>query len=100
MRTAIAIVAALVLAGCDGAPKDAVRSLVRDPDSTQFRYVQRCSHDRTVWRGDYNAKNGFGAYTGFQPFYYSEIDRAVATLEHGNFEALSNRCFGKYADQP
>lgn len=85
--------AGLALASCGNSEvEDAVRSQMRDPDSVKFRDIARCSHDRDMWQGDYNAKNGFGAYTGYQPFF---VKNGVATLlTDPGFSGLIQECFG------
>lgn len=45
----------------------AVAQQLRDPDSAQFRNIIG-SDD--AYCGEVNAKNGFGAYTGFRKFVY------------------------------
>lgn len=52
--------------------KEQVRSMMRDPASVQFRGVQiyrKKNVIRYVVCGEFNAKNGFGAYAGFKAFY-------------------------------
>lgn len=44
-----------------------VADLFRDPESVQFRDVRLGKEDALC--GEVNAKNGYGAYVGFQPFY-------------------------------
>lgn len=49
----------------------AVSDAMRDPESTRFRKwtaYQLSNGDRVVC-GEVNAKNGFGAYVGYSPFY-------------------------------
>lgn len=55
--------------------KDAVAARMRDPSSVQFRDLT--GEGDTVC-GEVNAKNGFGAYVGFQRFVYR---RGVVFLE-------------------
>jgi hypothetical protein len=59
------------------AAKDAVRALMRDPDSVTFGHISRCTGDHVMLTGTYNAKNGFGAYSGSEPFVY---DRGTAII--------------------
>lgn len=52
--------------------KDQVRSMMRDPSSVEFRNVtlhRKLTAVRHVVCGEFNAKNGYGAYTGFKLFY-------------------------------
>lgn len=48
--------------------KAAVRAMMKDPDSVEFRGAKIIYGDQVC--GEFNAKNSYGAYTGFQPFYY------------------------------
>ena len=73
--------------------EDAVRRLMKDPDSTQFRDVVRCSADATVSAGEFNAKNLYGAYVGFESFYYAP-DTGVVLLSDDGFSLMMNRCYG------
>lgn len=74
-----------------------VRSRMKDPDGVQFRNV------RVVWDGDkgltcgeYNAKNGFGAYIGFRPFVGNGnlvfTGEDAASLPKGTFAMLLEKC--------
>jgi hypothetical protein len=55
-----------------------LRSQLRDPDATQLRFVRsRRSGDTTYVCGEFNSKNAFGAYVGFEPF--GSINTAVST---------------------
>jgi len=47
----------------------AVRDKMKDPGSVQFRNVKSLKYNGGVLLcGEFNAKNGYGAYTGYQPF--------------------------------
>jgi len=85
----------LALTGCSVSDnykaETAVRSLMRDPESVQFQGVSRCGGDTNIWNGNYNAKNAFGAYTGFKPFYYD--GQSVVLLENYNFSNMTTRCY-------
>lgn len=50
--------------------KDAVRSLLKDPGSAEFRevYFHRGDEDIPMVCGQVNSKNGFGGYVGYQYF--------------------------------
>lgn len=73
--------------------QDAVRQIMKDPDSTQFREVSACPDDPTLMRGEYNSKNGFGAYVGFQPFYQA-ADTGAVLLADEQFSEMTGRCYG------
>lgn len=76
---ALVIPAALIV-GCGpsaeektiGLVKTDVISRFKDPDSVQYRDVKSVK-DRSAWKwyvcGEVNAKNGFGAYVGYDRFY-------------------------------
>lgn len=46
-------------------------SQLKDPSSVQYRGVRSfvTSGNQRIICGEYNAKNSFGAYTGFKPFW-------------------------------
>lgn len=77
MRTGCLILT-LVLAGCsqfsDEAraieeAKSAVADKLKDPESAQFRNVERCPDSPIWYTGEVNGRNSFGAYAGFERFY-------------------------------
>lgn len=96
MRMGLVIVAALVLAGCLSKVsqiEEDVRRDMLDPDAVQFRNIESCYYNDKVWHGEFNAKNAYGAYTGFKSFYYADGD--FATVEQGNFSDLMEKCYSK-----
>lgn len=64
------------------AAKKTVRELLRDPDSGQFRNVRRIEAigGSSVVCGEFNGKNAFGAYGGFERFVYL-ADRKIVYVE-------------------
>jgi len=74
MRKALVAIFGLVVAGCGpaGEAKEAVSREMRDPSSVQFRDVKsvKQADGSTAVCGEYNAKNAFGAYVGFERFSY------------------------------
>ena len=84
-----------LLAACNphSEAEDAVRRIARDPDSVRFRDVIVCDKGQALTRGDFNAKNGFGAYNGFEPFFYA-ADTGVVTAGDPQFSGLLERCYG------
>lgn len=64
------------LSGCTSANADAeqaVSNRMKDPRSTEFRNIGFCGESgKSVTRGEYNSKNSYGAYEGFEPFYYDD----------------------------
>jgi hypothetical protein len=69
----VLLLSAFLLAACgkpedDGALKAAfAASALKDPSSVQFRNVKANSE---VICGEYNSKNSYGAYSGFEPFVF------------------------------
>jgi len=88
----------LLLAACD-TPRGEAENLIRrdllDPDAAQFRDMERCVADRAIWRGEINAKNAYGAYTGFKLFYFS--DYRMVYIDDADFGHMMKRCFGPFA---
>lgn len=93
MRVAVSV-ACLAIAACSGGPveqaKEAVAAELRDPQSAQFRNVKICPSGKIV-AGDVNAKNAFGGYAGFEPFFYA--DGEVAFVSNPKFSRLSSECY-------
>ena len=89
-----------LLAGCGGKSseiEDKVREEFKDPASVQFRDTKACSADPSIFQGEVNAKNGFGAYTGFSAFYASDATGAVSVLGQSSlsddFSEMQDRCY-------
>ena len=92
--------AATLLSGCNSEQREAERAVsdrMRDPGSTQFKDVARCSADPNIWHGSFNAKNGFGAYSGFDPFYYENF--RVVLLGDSDFSSFTDRCFRQSSEE-
>jgi hypothetical protein len=53
--------------------QDAIREALKDPQSAQFKdvYVRELKTSRVVC-GSVNAKNSYGGYVGFRPFFVME----------------------------
>lgn len=96
-RFGAGVLACAMLAGCDGAAEDAVSNRMADPEAVQFRDLRKCSEDNTVTQGRFNAKNAYGAYTGFEPFYYA-TDVGAVILGDSEFSAMTSRCYGRFAE--
>lgn len=62
----LAALAATAVSPQQRAVIETVKAQLKDPDSAQFKGVKETSPG--YWCGWVNAKNGFGGYTGFQPF--------------------------------
>ncbi|NMW18059.1 MAG: hypothetical protein HKK66_03335 [Chlorobiaceae bacterium] len=52
--------------------KSIVRRSLKDPESARFRNVHVCKGN--IVRGEFNAKNGYGGYSGYEKFYV-KIDK-------------------------
>jgi hypothetical protein len=100
MTSRISLVAAagflsLPLSGCGDEvverAETAMRSTLKDPSSAQFQSVERCGTGATV-KGSLNAKNSFGAYTGFVDFYSDGQTGATEADQFETFIRLSGKC--------
>ena len=69
---------------------------LRDPESAKFRKVHRCSSDKSMVWGELNAKNAFGAYTGYKFFVVANGNKydAENDVHLEEFMAIMNRCSG------
>lgn len=75
--------------------KEAVRQQVRDPESVQFRESAFTSiyPDRgLVCMGEFNAKNGYGGYVGFETYRYSREYGLTTTGSEPHFQTVANAC--------
>ena len=80
--------------------KAIISSLMKDPDSAQFRDVREAKHEgRRIVCGEVNAKNGYGAYAGFERFVV-DVTRKNFQFDPGNtvtrerYQKAKNRCVG------
>ena len=64
-----------------------VASALKDPSSVQFEEVQENSD---VICGEYNAKNGFGAYTGYESFVFDRKSKQLWLTDDGANNAPPN----------
>lgn len=66
--------------------KRQVTAQLKDPDSAQFRNVRWETHaELVILCGEVNAKNGFGGYAGFRPFFAIQ----PGLLEKGRYDPTS-----------
>lgn len=79
---------------------DAKRRLTRDfkdPGSAQFRntYLTTDKGTAVALCGEVNAKNSFGAYTGFRPFYVMDTGKSLTAgvMEDGAEDIVFNTIF-------
>jgi hypothetical protein len=89
-------VAALGLTGCENKVEEAVKRDLMDGVSAQFRDVQRCPNETSIYKGEVNAKNRMGAYTGYEPFFYDGV--SVTFVGSSDFGKVLKRCYGKFAE--
>lgn len=82
----------VALEGCDGGPdhrpattakvaKKQIADRFKDPDSVLFRKMSMDAEGKHLC-GELNAKNGFGAYTGYEPFR-ADIEGVGAQVKVG-----------------
>ncbi|CAI8795731.1 hypothetical protein EMIT0P12_20086 [Pseudomonas sp. IT-P12] len=71
MRGLLMVGLAFAVTGCGGSDIDrariAVSERLKDPDSAKFRNERQVADGGVC--GEVNGKNGFGAYSGFAPFF-------------------------------
>lgn len=103
LTACIPILSALSVTGCDALGvgdraqiKEQIRQSFVDPSSVRFGDFSRCPADEDMWRGDVEAKNLMGVYTGEKPFFYKES--ILTTVGDRRFIKVMNECYGK-ADQ-
>lgn len=64
--------------------KSAVRNIMKDPESTRFGdgyQAYRLGNGDDVICGSVNAKNSYGGYVGYSPFYVRFRDAKVMVVE-------------------
>jgi hypothetical protein len=93
-RAFVALGIGLLLTSCGGKPDNDrdlkaafANSNLKDPSSVQLRNVQENSD---VICGEYNSKNGYGAYGGFQPFVFQRAIKVLWLGDTDNDYALSS----------
>ena len=57
--------------------KSAIRKTLKDPYSAKFRNLHAGKEASRPVRGEVNAKNGFGAYVGYDKFFYKSKENRV-----------------------
>lgn len=73
IRITATVIVALFCAACDirpapfGNAERQVRDMMKDPKSAEFRDLKRCGASDII-EGEVNAKNSYGAYSGYQRF--------------------------------
>jgi hypothetical protein len=91
----------LLLSGCDGSGfamgeaaevQTQIKQSLAVPDSARFSDVGRCPSDKDMWRGNLDAQNRMGAYTGAEPFFFK--DGVLTTLSDRRFTKSMNACYG------
>lgn len=101
IKITLSLSAGLFLVGCDGGGiaigegaeiKERVRQSFVDPSSVRFGDFGRCPSDKDMWRGDVDAKNRMGAYTGEQPIFFK--DGVLTTVDDRRFTKIMHACYG------
>lgn len=87
-----------------------IRSMVKDPESARFQWIPHIGNkpDKTLVCGFVNARNGYGGYTGFQPFLARVIrldgktfaNAAVASVSTPTRNYYPRRWGGSYRARP
>lgn len=73
----------------------AVRDKMKDPGSVQFRNVKSLKYNGGVLLcGEFNAKNGYGAYTGYQPFIAGGMGVLMPSDSSAAVYVIANICDG------
>lgn len=75
--------------------KAAIADLTRDPAAVQFRNVRLVAKGmlgKPVVCGEFNAKNGYGGYVGFEPFAYP------AAMEEAHYPSEKGFMWGPYSE--
>ncbi|WP_412545818.1 hypothetical protein [Maricaulis sp. MIT060901] len=92
MRTAIVIVAGLMLAACSDPYADAKDTLARrstDPDQVQFEGLHFGADGRVC--GRVNLPNDRGGMTGFAPFVWHPSEEVAISVSYARMAALLER---------
>ena len=74
---------------------DKLKSRMKDPASVQFRNLHEVEyeHGKPFLCGEYNAKNGFGGYEGFERFETDKYGDSLRTQHDSDFDYYWNtRC--------
>ncbi len=85
--------------------KSAVKRALKDPYSAMFRNVHVGKEDSHPVRGEVNAKNGCGAYIGYDKFFYKPkgnvvtFERQYAGNHDDEYYANYNRDVDRWNDQ-
>lgn len=93
------LVAACSLVDPYSEAKEAVRRLLKDPDSANFRDVRRCAKPGAIW-GEVNSKNSYGAYAGFSSFIYADGVAAIladspSSYDLDRWNELTRKCYSE-----
>lgn len=78
--------------------KGKVSETMKDPDSTQFKDLSVVRRDGGIWVcGSVNAKNSYGAYIGFEPFFATSLD-VVLPLSGGHSNYANEVAISSYRE--
>jgi hypothetical protein len=110
VKRILIILPLLLLVGCKPGAEKAISlakkeisAAMKDPDSTKFKYLRYkdigTDKDGVIKGyvcGQVNAKNGFGAYTGYSPFIVVLSMKSKGIFSTGvNYSILGMASFGK-----
>lgn len=69
---------------------------LKDPDSAKFRneYIIRNPSNKTWLCGEINAKNGYGAYTGYTRYIVGKVKQKIVSFleSNGEDEVMDSMC--------
>ncbi len=89
------------LAGCDSGGlsfgeaaevQKQIRQSLAVPDSARFTDFGRCPNDKEMWRGELDAQNRMGTYTGAEPFFFK--NGVLTSVSDRRFMKDMNACYG------
>lgn len=96
-----AIAFGLFLSSCEGSGlargeaenvQKQIKQSLAVPDSARFSDFGRCPNDKDMWRGDIDAQNRMGAYTGADPFFFK--DGVLVMADDRRFIKYISACYG------
>jgi len=61
--------------------KSEVNRSLKDPEATRFRNVRVKKGENGIVIGEFNAKNSFGGYVGYEKFYYDSKSKYKLSTE-------------------
>lgn len=65
-----------------------ISDMMRDPESTRFRKLERIGG---ALCGEINAKNGMGGYVGYRRFVYADTDLSVEPSDSNDIDEITKK---------